>query len=123
MPAGRQPSGKTGIVGILLSGPILGDCVCISSRNFGGGSGRGDGFHWIPPSIANIVWPASWELRDFSRFGVADRAWFFFLVAWIFIFLLIIDKGLGFWQGMEASRKIVSRHWWKCFEFRRCWRW
>jgi uncharacterized membrane protein len=41
----------------------------------------------------------------------------FFLVAWMFTFPLIIDKGLGFWQGMEASRKVVSKHWWKCFEF------
>jgi len=36
-------------------------------------------------------------------------------VAWLFTFPLIIDKQLGFWEAMEVSRKVVTRHWWTIF--------
>ena len=40
----------------------------------------------------------------------------YLLVAWwMFVPLLIIDKGLDFWPAMEASRKVVNRYWWPCF--------
>ena len=40
----------------------------------------------------------------------------YLLVAWrMFVPLLIIDKGLEFWPAMELSRKVVTRHWWRCF--------
>src|SRR5207247_10317593 len=40
----------------------------------------------------------------------------YLLVAWwMFAPLLIIDKGLEFWPAMELSRKVVTRHWWRCF--------
>lgn len=31
---------------------------------------------------------------------------------WVFTFPLVIDKGLGFWQAMELSRKTVLRRFW-----------
>ncbi len=34
---------------------------------------------------------------------------------WIFAFPLVIDKGLGFWQAMELSRKTVLRRFWSVF--------
>lgn len=34
---------------------------------------------------------------------------------WIFSLPLVIDKGLGFWQAMETSRKVVNKHWWSVF--------
>ena len=38
------------------------------------------------------------------------------LVAWtLFTPLLILDKGLDFWEAMECSRRVVTRHWWTCF--------
>lgn len=36
-------------------------------------------------------------------------------VIWMFTLPLVIDKGLGFWQAMETSRKVVSKHWWSVF--------
>jgi hypothetical protein len=37
-------------------------------------------------------------------------------VAWFpFTALLIIDKKLDFWEAMEVSRKVVTRHWWLIF--------
>jgi len=39
----------------------------------------------------------------------------YLVVAWhMFAPLLMIDKGLGFWQALECSRKVVTRHWWAC---------
>jgi len=32
-------------------------------------------------------------------------------VGWIFSLALIIDRQMDFWPAMEASRKVVSRHW------------
>jgi len=29
-----------------------------------------------------------------------------------FTFLVIVDRRLGVWAGMEASRRAVTRHWW-----------
>jgi len=36
-------------------------------------------------------------------------------VGWRFALLSIIDKHLGFWEGMEMSRKTVTSHWWMVF--------
>jgi uncharacterized membrane protein len=30
---------------------------------------------------------------------------------------LVIDRGLGFWQAMELSRKVVTKHWFLVFAF------
>ena len=38
-------------------------------------------------------------------------------IAWLFTLVLIIDKRLDFWPAMELSRKIITKHWWKFFEF------
>lgn len=34
---------------------------------------------------------------------------------WWFSLPLVIDKGLGFWQAMETSRKTVNQHWFTVF--------
>lgn len=39
----------------------------------------------------------------------------YLMVSWLFAFPLIIDKGMDFWDAMELSRKMVTRHWWKLF--------
>lgn len=39
----------------------------------------------------------------------------YLLVAWhLFAPLLILDKGLDFWDALECSRRVVTRHWWIC---------
>jgi uncharacterized membrane protein len=39
----------------------------------------------------------------------------YLIVSYTFTYLLIVDKGLGFWDAMEASRLVVSRQWWRIF--------
>jgi hypothetical protein len=38
-------------------------------------------------------------------------------VAWLFVFPLVIDQKLEFWDAMELSRRVVSRHWWTFLGF------
>ena len=38
-------------------------------------------------------------------------------VSWVFALPLVIDRGLGFWEAMEVSRKVVSKHWFITFAF------
>ncbi len=38
-------------------------------------------------------------------------------VSWIFSIALVIDKKMDFWQAMELSRKVVTKHWWLMFGF------
>jgi uncharacterized membrane protein len=38
-------------------------------------------------------------------------------VAWYFSMVLVIDRQMGFWDAMEASRKVVSKHWFLVFGF------
>ena len=47
---------------------------------------------------------------------------YLFVAWWMFVPLLILDKGLEFWPAMECSRKVVTKHWWPCFGlFLLCW--
>lgn len=36
-------------------------------------------------------------------------------VGYGFASLLAIDQGLGFWEAMEKSRRIITRNWWRIF--------
>ena len=38
-------------------------------------------------------------------------------VSWIFAIPLVIDRQLDFWNAMELSRKVVSKHWFVVFAF------
>jgi hypothetical protein len=38
-------------------------------------------------------------------------------VAWIFSVPLMIDREMGFWEAMELSRTMVSKHWFTVFAF------
>jgi hypothetical protein len=38
-------------------------------------------------------------------------------VSWIFALPLVIDRNLPFWDAMELSRKVVSKHWFTVFAF------
>jgi uncharacterized membrane protein len=36
-------------------------------------------------------------------------------VAYVFAPILPVDKSLGFWEAMETSRRVITRHWWQMF--------
>lgn len=43
--------------------------------------------------------------------------WVYLSVAWIFSVPLVIDRRMQFWDAMELSRKVVSKHWFLLFAF------
>lgn len=36
----------------------------------------------------------------------------YLIVAYTFSYMLIVERGLSVWQALEASRRVVSKHWW-----------
>lgn len=41
----------------------------------------------------------------------------YLLVSYLFATAFVVDFGMEFWQAMETSRKIVSKHWFQVFGF------
>jgi hypothetical protein len=39
----------------------------------------------------------------------------YLLVAYTFSYLLVVDRGLNAWPALEASRRVVNKHWWGVF--------
>jgi hypothetical protein len=39
----------------------------------------------------------------------------YLMIAYLFTYVLAVDKGLGFWEAMETSRKTITRQWWRIF--------
>ena len=37
----------------------------------------------------------------------------YLIVSYSFTYLLVVDKGLGFWDAMETSRKVITHQWWR----------
>jgi uncharacterized membrane protein len=37
----------------------------------------------------------------------------YLMVAYPFTQILVVDKGLGFWEAMETSRRVITRQWWR----------
>jgi hypothetical protein len=36
-------------------------------------------------------------------------------VAWLFLYPIVMDRNIGFWEAMEVSRKVLTKHWWGMF--------
>jgi hypothetical protein len=39
----------------------------------------------------------------------------YLLIAWLFSLPLVADRGLSFWDALETSRRVATRHWFKIF--------
>jgi hypothetical protein len=61
-----------------------------------------------PAQIAAVV--ATGLLLLVGALGVI-----YLCVGWVYVFVLIMDKRLGFWQAMRVSRRVVARRWWGMF--------
>ena len=67
---------------------------------------------FVPLMLASVVA----HVLTFVGFLLLVAPGIYLLVAWwMFVPLLILDKGLEFWAAMELSRKVVNKHWWPCF--------
>jgi GYF domain 2 len=81
-------------------------------------AGIGDAFSGFGPSFGQLV------LLGLVQFILVMIGYLLCVIpgiylgiAWYFAMPLVIDKRLGFWEALESSRKMVSKHWFIVFAF------
>jgi serine/threonine protein kinase len=114
-----QSSGTTSILGILLSGPLMGGLYLYFlkkiRREAAGVETAFTGFRHPFPHLVIAGFLAT--LLTTLGFLCLILPGIYLFVAWIFTFPLIVDRRLEFWPAMRLSRKIISKHWWKFLGF------
>ena len=106
-------------VGILLTGPLLGGLYWYYLKLMRGQKAElNDAFAgftlaFVQLMLAGLV---SIVLESIGLL-LCILPGIYLLVAWMMAFPLVIDKQLQFWDAMEVSRKVVSKHWWQFFGF------
>lgn len=68
----------------------------------------------IVPAVGMAVWEWSPAVMVPLMILLGIPA-IYLAVGWMFASMLVIDRGLEFWDAMEISRKVVGRHWFKVF--------
>jgi capsular polysaccharide biosynthesis protein/predicted Ser/Thr protein kinase len=110
---------KTSLLGILLSGPLMGGLYLFFLRKIRGEPASVEtafaGFTicFVQLLLASFVS----EVLLGLGFLCLILPGIYLLVAWLFTLPLVIDKRLEFWPAMNLSRKVVSKHWWKFLGF------
>jgi serine/threonine protein kinase len=114
-----QSSGTISILGILLSGPLMGGLYLYFLKKIRRESAGVDtafaGFRQPFPHLVVAGFLAS--LLTGLGFLCLILPGIYLFVAWLFTFPLIVDRRLEFWPALQLSRKIISRHWWKFLGF------
>ncbi len=111
-------------IGLILNGPLLGGWYWFALKRIRSGrAGLPDAFAGFSSFSAGI--PSVFlqtMLGALVASLLASVGLLFCLlpgiylgVAWKFTLALIMDKHLEFWDAMEVSRKVVTRHWWHLF--------
>lgn len=70
------------------------------------------------PIVLPIVGMALWEWNPWVMVPLAivlALPVIYVSIAWTFAAILVIDRGLEFWDAMELSRKVVSKCWFRVF--------
>lgn len=108
-----------GIIGFILGGPMMGGLYGLYLKKIRGQPASfedafvGFSVAFVPLMLAYIVS----GLLGFLGLLFCLVPGIYLLVAWCFAVPLVFDKHLDFWEAMEVSRKVVSRHWWGMFWF------
>src|ERR1039458_2851591 len=112
-------SGKTSILGLLLSGPLMGGLYLYFlkkiRREEAGVETAFNGFRQPFPHL--VIGNFLAGLLTGLGFLCLILPGIYLLVAWILVIPLIVDQRLEFWPAMQLSRKIISKHWWKFLGF------
>jgi hypothetical protein len=106
-------------VGILITGPLAGGWMWYFLKKIRGQRAEiGDAFAGFTLAFVQLML-AGLVTSVLAGIGLllCLLPGIYLLVAWYFTFLLVVDKGLGFWEAMEVSRKVVSQRWWSFFGF------
>ncbi len=101
----------------LLVGPCMGGMYLLCLKLIRGQRAEfGDAFAgftqaFLPLFLAGLV---MWLLETLGL-ALCILPGIYLAVAWLFAFPLVIDRKLDFWPAMEASRQVVTKHWWILF--------
>jgi hypothetical protein len=110
-------------VGILLTGPLLGGLNWYYLKLIRGQKAdlndafAGFTLAFVPLMLAGLVT----SILESIGFFLCILPGIYLIVAWVMTFTLVLDKRLQFWDAMEVSRKVVSKHWWSFFGFFLLW--
>jgi serine/threonine protein kinase len=112
-------SGTISVLGILLSGPLLGGLYLYFlkkiRREEAGVETAFTGFRHPFPHLVIAGFLTS--LLTGLGFVCLILPGIYLFAAWLFTFPLIVDRRLDFWPAMRLSRKVISKHWWKFLGF------
>ena len=105
------------LIGLVVAGPMIGGLYALYLKKIRGQpADLGDIFIGFGPKFGPLV--AAYLLSLFLvmlgliLFVIPG---IYLMIAWAFALPLIIDKGMDFWDAMELSRKMITKHWWKMF--------
>jgi hypothetical protein len=110
-------------VGILLTGPLLGGLNWYYLKLIRGQQADlNDAFAGFTQAFVQLMLAGLvTSILESIGFFLCILPGIYLIVAWIMTFTLILDKRLQFWDAMEVSRKVVSKHWWSFFGFFLLW--
>lgn len=84
----------------------------------GEAAGLGDAFSGFGPAIGQLaLLGLVTSLLSFLGYCLCILPGLYLNVAWMFGIPLVMDRGMGFWEALELSRKVVSKHWFLVFGF------
>jgi hypothetical protein len=84
----------------------------------GEAAGIADAFSGFGPAIGQLaLFGLVSGLLSLIAFCLCVLPSIYVSVAWTFSIPLIMDRGMGFWDAMELSRKVVTKHWFLVFAF------
>ena len=84
----------------------------------GENAGIGDAFSGFGPSIGQLIL-LGLVMNSLVIIGctLCLIPGIYLSVAWYFAIPLVIDRRMNFWEAMESSRKMVTKHWFLVFAF------
>jgi hypothetical protein len=115
---GREAGFMGLIASMMFYGPLLGGLFMVFLKLIREGNATpADMFtltrdRALPLVLAGFVMLILTEVATICCCGIPG---IYLQIAWLLALPLIADRGAGFWEGMEASRRVVTRHWFKVF--------
>jgi len=84
----------------------------------GEGARLGDAFSGFGPSLGQLILlNLVMTISTLIGYALCLIPGIYLAVAWFFSIPLVIDRRMNFWEAMEASRKLVNKHWFLVFAF------
>jgi uncharacterized membrane protein len=119
----RISPGAIAIIGVtsLLTTPVY---VVLSAGLFkyylklirGEKAGIADAFSGFGPALGQLIMLGlASGILTLVGYCLCILPGIYLTVSWMFAVPLVIDRGLGFWEAMEFSRKVIGKHWFLMF--------